>query len=157
MEEDRRHDHIAQTKPYPVSDVMADLMDVAARVLKVGGYLVYIIPSMTDFDPESDLPRHPCLAVKHICYQPLSTELGRRVVALEKITEYDATQRQRYLSSIWKNGPESAEKVANIRERLIAVAKLKPNYEKKAARRKRLRKENREEKRKLARLKKSKA
>ena len=79
--EEHRHDHIAQTKPYAVSDVMSDLLDVAARTLVMGGRLVYIIPSFSDFDEDSDLPRHECLKTVHICYQPLSAELGRRVVA----------------------------------------------------------------------------
>jgi tRNA (guanine10-N2)-methyltransferase len=149
--EENRHDHIAQTKVYAVSDVMGDLLDVASKTLVMGGRLVYIIPSMTGFDVETDLPRHDCLKLLYVCYQPLQTELGRRVVVMEKVEEYDSSQRDRYLSNIWVNGPESAEKCANIRERLIEAARLKPGYEEKAAYRKKKRQETKEAKKKAKR------
>ena len=117
----------------------------------MGGRLVYIIPSMTGFDVETDLPRHDCLKLLYVCYQPLQTELGRRVVVMEKVEEYDSSQRDRYLSNIWVNGPESAEKCANIRERLIEAARLKPGYEEKAAYRKKKRQETKEAKKKAKR------
>jgi tRNA (guanine10-N2)-methyltransferase len=124
-----RHDHIAQTRPYCVSDVMADLLDVAARVLVVGGRLVYIIPSFRhNFDPQIDLPQHECLQLEHCCYQPLSIDLGRRMVVMRKVLNYDESKRTAYLSNVWVNGAESAEKCANIREKLQEAAKQKPNY-----------------------------
>eukprot|EP00978_Attheya_sp_CCMP212_P048431 scaffold519619_cov71-Attheya_sp.AAC.1 len=112
--EEHRHDHIAQTRPYSVSDVMADLMDVAARTLVLQGRLVYIIPSMTDFDVNEDLPRHECLKLEHVCYQPLSAELGRRIITMVKTSEYDTSRQEDYMLQVWKNGPASAEKCANI-------------------------------------------
>ena len=134
--EEHRHDHIAQTKPYQVSDVMADLLDMAARSLNMNGRLVYVIPSYKEFDINEDLPMHECLERKHVCYQPLSTELGRCIVAMEKIKDYDESQRARYMKGIWKNGPASAEKCANIRAKIMENAKLKPGYKEKAAYRK---------------------
>eukprot|EP00980_Cylindrotheca_fusiformis_P031332 scaffold26184_cov132-Cylindrotheca_fusiformis.AAC.6 len=131
--DEHRHDHIAQTKPYPVSDVMSDLLDVAARTLVMNGRLVYVIPSFKDFNIETDLPRHPCLQLVHSCYQPLSAELGRRIVAMKKVEEYDESRRDNYLTSIWVNGKESAEKCANLRDKILEAAKQKPGYEEKAA------------------------
>lgn len=130
--ESQRHDHIAQTQPYAISDVMVDLLDVAARVLVLGGCLVYIIPSMADFIPEKDLPMHPCLHLTFCCYQPLHIQYGRRVVVMRKIENYDESQQDFYKRTSWVNGVESAEKVANIRERLIEEAKRKPGYEEKS-------------------------
>lgn len=43
--EEHRHDHTPKTKPYAVSDVMSDLLDMAARTLVISGRLVYVIPS----------------------------------------------------------------------------------------------------------------
>lgn len=146
--DEHRHDHIAQTQVYPVSDVMADLLDVAARTLVMGGRLVYIIPSMTDFDVNNDLPQHECLELKYISYQPLQLELGRRMVTMEKVKEYNHLDRVKYLSSAWVNGPEAAEKCARIRERLLEASKLKPDYEEKAAYRKKRRQATREAKKK---------
>ena len=143
-----RYDHVAQTRPYAVSDVMADLLNVAAMTLKLGGRLVYVIPSMLDFDENQDLPRHECLKLVSVCYQPLQTEFGRRTVTMVKIEEYDETKRTQYLTNAWMNGAESAEKVANIRARLIEAAKLKPGYEEKAAIRKQKRIEMKQSKKK---------
>lgn len=145
--EEHRHDHIAQTKPYSVSDVMADLLDVAARVLVMGGRLVYVIPSFAiDFNHEDDLPRHECLEMVSICFQPFTQELGRRMVTMKKVQVYDADQRDNYLSKTWKNGPASAEKCANIRDKILEAAKQKPGYEEKARIRKRKRKEHKQAK-----------
>lgn len=150
--DEHRHDHIAQTKPYAVSDVMADLMDVSARTLIMGGRLVYIIPSMTDFDPLVDLPRHDCLECVHICYQPLGINLGRRMVTMKKVREYDEKIREDYLQRTWVNGPESAEKCANIREKLMEIARSRPGYEEKNQFRKKKRKERKEELKKMKKL-----
>jgi tRNA (guanine10-N2)-methyltransferase len=144
--DEHRSTHIAQTRPYPVQDVMADLLDMAARTLVRGGRLVYIIPSFSDFDAESDLPRHDCLTTVHICYQPLSMELGRHMVAMEKTADYSVDKRDEYLSRVWKNGPASAEKCANIRQKILEAAKIKPGYDEKLAIRKKKRKETKEAK-----------
>lgn len=138
--DEHRHDHIAQTKPYVVSDVMSDLLNVAAMTLRMGGRLCYVIPSMQDFNESEDLPRHDCLRLVSVCYQPLQTELGRRTVTMEKVREYEEDKRDEYVKNTWVNGPESADKVANIREKLIEAAKKKPDYEEKAAIRKQKRK-----------------
>jgi tRNA (guanine10-N2)-methyltransferase len=140
VSEENRHDHIAQTKAYAVSDVMADLLDMAARTLTLGGRLVYIIPSYTDFEPESDLPRHACLEMIHSCYQPFNNELGRRIVAMKKTAEYDENKSAEYQKSIWVHGAASAEKCANLREKILETARQKPGYEEKAAIRKQKRK-----------------
>jgi tRNA (guanine10-N2)-methyltransferase len=111
---------------------MADLLDVAARALVMGGRLAYIIPSMADFNPETDLPVHPCLQLTYCCYQPLHIHYGRRVVVMKKKEEYVECQQEHYKASTWINGAESAEKTANIRERLLEEAKRKPGYEEKS-------------------------
>ena len=144
--DEHRHDHIAQTKPYPVCDVMSDLLDMAARTLVMGGRLVYVIPSFADFNPDTDLPRHDCLEIVHSCYQPLSLELGRRIVAMKKVTYYDPSLRNKYMEKVWVNGKESAEKCANLREKIWEAAKRKPGYEEKAAIRKQKRKATKEAK-----------
>jgi tRNA (guanine10-N2)-methyltransferase len=137
-----RNCHIAQTQPYPVADVMTDLLDTAARILTIGGHLVYILPSFAkDFNAEMDLPVHPCLETTHVCFQPLSAEHGRRIVALRKMKDPCAGQL-----ATWKD-PNAAEKCANIREKIFEAAKLKPDYEQKAALRKEKRKHHQQIKR----------
>lgn len=153
--DEHRHDHIAQTKPYPVSDVMADLLDMAARTLIMGGRLVYVIPSFsTDFSIEDDLPQHACLCLVYSCYQPFTCDLGRRIVTMRKVAEYNEDRREEYYATIWKHGPASAEKCANIRDKILEAAKKKPNYDEKAAIRKGKRKLHRQAK-KDAKLKRN--
>ena len=124
-------------------------MDVAARILVPGGRLVYVIPSFaTDFDPKEDLPQHACLKLVHLSYQPFTMELGRRMVTMKKVQDYDPTMRETYLSKTWKNGPASAEKCANIRDKILEAAKLKPGYEEKARIRKQKRMEHKKAKKK---------
>ena len=108
MTDEHRHNHIAQMRPYAVSGVMADLLDVEARTLVHGRRLVYVIPSLRDFDAPIGLPRHDCLRIVHVCYQPVQIELGRRIVAIEKVGYYDPGRRKEYLSATWINGHESA-------------------------------------------------
>lgn len=151
--EEHRHDHIPQTKPYAVSDVMSDLLDMAARSLVMGGRLVYVIPSFADFDPSTDLPQHQCLDLVHSCYQPLSPDLGRRIVAMKKVSEYNQSLREHYYKGIWVNGKESAEKCANLREKIWENAKKKPDYEARAAIRKQKRKEHKVAKKSAKRAK----
>ena len=152
--DEHRHDHIPQTKPYAVSDVMSDLLDVAARTLAIGGRLVYVIPSYAkDFDIEVDLPRHDCLQLVHCCYQPLSLELGRRIVAMKKTQEYDPSKRSEYLRSVWVNGEASADKCANIRQKISENARQKPGYEEKAAYRREKRRATKMAKKQAKRLK----
>lgn len=151
--DENRHDHIPQTKPYAVSDVMSDLLDMAARSLVMGGRLVYVIPSFADFSPDTDLPRHHCLELVHCCYQPLSIELGRRIVAMKKISDYDPSLRDHYYEKIWVNGTESAEKCANLRDKILENAKKKPGYEEKAAIRKQKRKVHKQAKKLAKRTK----
>jgi tRNA (guanine10-N2)-methyltransferase len=144
VDEEQRHDHIAQTKPYAVSDVMSDLLDMAARTLVMNGRLVYVIPSFADFDVSNDLPQHGCLQLVHTCFQPLSLELGRRIVTMRKIKGYDQAQQETYLAAIWKNGPDSAEKCVNLRDKINEAAKKKPGYAEKLHFRKQKRKVHKE-------------
>jgi tRNA (guanine10-N2)-methyltransferase len=149
--EEHRHDHIAQTQPYPVSEVMEDLLDMASKNLRLDGRLVYIIPSFSDFNPDVDLPRHPCLQLVHSCYQPLSIELGRRIVVMKKVQAYQVAQREKYMESMWVHGRESAEKCANLRDKILEAAMKKPGYQEKAVIRKQKRKATKEAK-KLAKV-----
>jgi|EP00624_Nannochloropsis_granulata_P000493 tRNA (guanine10-N2)-methyltransferase len=85
--EHMRADHIPQTKPYATKAVMNDLLKVAARVLKVGGRLVYLLP--VDISPEAGpeegvLPTHRCLDLVCVRDQKLNSKLIRKMVVMRK-------------------------------------------------------------------------
>jgi len=67
---------------------------------------------------------------------------------MKKIADYDVSKKEEYRSSIWKYGEASAEKCANLREKIMEAAKLKPGYEEKAAIRKEKRRANKQAKKK---------
>jgi tRNA (guanine10-N2)-methyltransferase len=68
------------------------------------------------------------------------------MVVMKKVKPYDSSQRESYLASIWKNGAESAEKCANIRDKILEAAKKKPFYEERLAVRKQKRQVTKEAK-----------
>jgi tRNA (guanine10-N2)-methyltransferase len=131
---------------------MSNLLDVTARTLTMGGRLVYVIPSFQEFDPKVDLPRHDCLELVHFCYQPFNGELGRRIIAMKKIAPYVETKGQEYRKTIWIYGADSADKCANLREKILEAAKQKTGYEEKAAIRKQKRKAHKQLKRTIQRV-----
>eukprot|EP01041_Mallomonas_annulata_P006923 gene6923-14062_t len=90
--EDRRADHVPSTQAYAVEEVVLDLLHVAACALKIGGSLLYLLPTSYDFTP-ADLPRHPCLEMEHLCQQPLSIKHCRYLVVMRKTKSYDTMRR----------------------------------------------------------------
>ncbi|KAL0384519.1 UNVERIFIED_CONTAM: tRNA (guanine(10)-N2)-methyltransferase [Sesamum radiatum] len=57
--DDKRTDHIPSTAPYSLVECVHDLLDLAARMLVMGGRLVYFYPVLREEDsPEP--PEHPC-------------------------------------------------------------------------------------------------
>lgn len=110
---DERMDHIPSTQNYPVEEVMLDLLHAAAKLLKVGGALCYLIPTSYDFKVD-DLPKHPCLTMKRLCHQGLSTRHGRHAVLMHKICEYSHGHVQdfdRYRQAIlsYSHGSQTCE------------------------------------------------
>ncbi|EGC29790.1 hypothetical protein DICPUDRAFT_51090 [Dictyostelium purpureum] len=81
--------HVPQYIEYKVPDVMADLLELAAKTLVIGGRLVYWLPTSPDYK-ETDLPRHPCLRlITASCLQILTNRWGRRLVIMEKTINYN--------------------------------------------------------------------
>ena len=66
---------------------------------------------------------------------------------MKKVAEYNPLLRSKYMESIWVHGKESAEKCANLREKILEAAMKKPGYQEKAAIRKKKRKAHKEAKR----------
>lgn len=77
--------HFPQTQSYHPRDVMADLLNFAARVLVNRGRLVYLLPTPYDFDMTLDCPQHPQLRLLSISEQPINSKYSRRLVTMEKL------------------------------------------------------------------------
>ena len=82
--------HIPQTQPYAASEVMRDLLELAARCLVVGGRLVYLLPvDRATYDPAL-LPAHDCLRHVANSEQGLTRAFSRRLITMEKTRVYVA-------------------------------------------------------------------
>lgn len=94
---ERRRDHIPSTQSYAVEEVMLDLLECSAMLLKLEGALCYLIPTPYDFSL-GDLPSHPCFELEHLCLQTLSTRHGRHAVTLRKKREYTSQLKEEFLA-----------------------------------------------------------
>lgn len=87
--------HIPQLQPYDIEDVMNDLLDTAARTLKVGGKLVYLLPATCYFNPDTDIPIHSCMSVLYVAQQLLRTNFIRYCITLVKHSKYNGIKMRR--------------------------------------------------------------
>lgn len=68
--------------------MLKDLLSTAAKLLVMGGRLVFWMPSTIEYR-ESDLPRHPCFKLISNSLQQITLRWGRRLITMEKCAEYD--------------------------------------------------------------------
>ena len=71
----------------PLLPLLLRLYAVSARVLKLGGRLVYWIPTGYDFDNEKDLPKQKALRLISDSQQDLMSRYCRHLITLEKISD----------------------------------------------------------------------
>jgi tRNA (guanine10-N2)-methyltransferase len=73
------------TEIYEGKKVFWDLMELASRVLRVGGRLVFLLPTERElYDPES-LPSHPRLELVANSENILSRKISRRLITMVKL------------------------------------------------------------------------
>jgi hypothetical protein len=92
----QRADHVPQTRPYAVADVLVDLLDVAACALKRGRRLCYLMPGSYEGCTLAALPGHPCLRLVGHSVQGLTKTTCRRLVTMVKVAEYEGARREAY-------------------------------------------------------------
>lgn len=76
------------TKPYEMSEVVADLLMFAVKNLTRGGRLVYWLPTVTEDYTIDDLPTHPCMELVANCEQAFG-QWSRRLITMEKVADWD--------------------------------------------------------------------
>ena len=109
---------IPPSQLYDVEDVVDDLLDMAARTLKLRGRLVYLLPTTTDFSND-ELPRHPCLRLVCVSEQIVRTHFSRRLITMEKC---EAWSVERNIQRRDRASQQPPPKYANIKEALLAAA-----------------------------------
>ena len=108
---------IPPSQLYDVEDVVDDLLDMAARTLKLKGRLVYLLPTTTDFSND-ELPRHPCLSLVCVSEQIVRTHFSRRLITMEKCTPWSADRNIQRRDRATQLPP----KYANIKDALLLAA-----------------------------------
>ncbi len=58
-----RGSHVVSTAPYGMGECLRDLLDLAARLLVVGGRLVFFFPASPDTYRDGEVPGHPALRI----------------------------------------------------------------------------------------------
>ncbi|KAJ2830816.1 hypothetical protein IWW50_000037 [Coemansia erecta] len=84
----KRDDYYPPTMPYEMSDVVRDLLQLAAEKLVVGGRLVYWLPTVAGEYVPTDVPQHPALRLVANSEQPFGG-WSRRLITMEKIKPLD--------------------------------------------------------------------
>lgn len=87
--DDKRTGHIPSTAPYSLVECVHDLLDLAARMLVMGGRLVYFYPVLREENsPDPTFPEHPCFESVTTCEQILSYRYSRVLVTMVKVVPY---------------------------------------------------------------------
>ncbi|KDP27355.1 hypothetical protein JCGZ_20179 [Jatropha curcas] len=87
--DDKRTDHIPSTAPYCLAECMHDLLDLAARMLVMGGRLVCFYPVLREEDTvQIQFPEHQCFKLVASSEQILSSRYSRVLLTMVKIGPY---------------------------------------------------------------------
>ncbi|KAB1200058.1 hypothetical protein CJ030_MR0G008586 [Morella rubra] len=87
--DDKRTDHIPSTAPYCLAECVHDLLDLAARMIVMGGRLVFFYPVLREDDfVEIHFPEHPCFKLITTAEQILSSRYSRVLLTMVKIGSY---------------------------------------------------------------------
>ncbi|KAL2343723.1 hypothetical protein Fmac_005008 [Flemingia macrophylla] len=87
--DDKRTDHIPSTAPYSLVECVHDLLDLAAKMLVMGGRLVFFYPVLREEDfKETHFPEHPCFKLISSSEQILSSRYSRVLLTMVKTGPY---------------------------------------------------------------------
>uniref|UniRef100_R7W1E7 tRNA (guanine(10)-N(2))-methyltransferase n=1 Tax=Aegilops tauschii TaxID=37682 RepID=R7W1E7_AEGTA len=88
--DEKRENHIPSTAPYSLAECVHDLLHLAARMLVVGGRLVFFYPMLREDDAAgvAKFPEHPCFKLVSSCEQILSLRYSRVLLTMVKVGPY---------------------------------------------------------------------
>ncbi|ORX45312.1 tRNA guanosine-2'-O-methyltransferase [Hesseltinella vesiculosa] len=84
------------TRPYEMSEVVSDLLTFAARHLRVGGRLVYWLPTVVDDYSVTDIPSHAGMVLLSNSEQNFG-QWSRRLITMEKTRWISMTTHRKTL------------------------------------------------------------
>ncbi|CAG9537042.1 unnamed protein product [Cercopithifilaria johnstoni] len=77
--------HYPEKAKYSISSTFLDLIDLASKLLVVGGRLLFWFPVFHDEYSEAILPKHDAMKLIYNCEQSLSRRYSRRLLVYEKL------------------------------------------------------------------------
>lgn len=88
--DEKRDNHIPSTAPYCLAECVHDLLHLAARMLVMGGRLVFFYPVLRSEDGAASpqFPEHPCFKLIASCEQILSYRYSRVLLTMVKVAPY---------------------------------------------------------------------
>lgn len=87
--DDKRTDHIPSTGAYSLVECVHDLLDLAARMIVMGGRLVFFYPVLREDDNvENHFPEHQCFKLISASEQILSSRYSRVLLTMTKTSPY---------------------------------------------------------------------
>ncbi|KAJ3696702.1 hypothetical protein LUZ61_000407 [Rhynchospora tenuis] len=86
----KREGHIPSTAPYSLAECVHDLLDLSAKMLVMGGRLVYFYPVSREDNVMDNIkyPEHPCFKLISSCEQILSSRYSRHLLTMVKVRVY---------------------------------------------------------------------
>ncbi|KAG8902874.1 hypothetical protein FRB99_004002 [Tulasnella sp. 403] len=100
--------YIPPTRPYEISDLANDLVELARWLLKPGGRLVFFLPTVTDDYSEVDLPLCEGMSLVANSLQDFG-KWGRRLITLEKVVGNDASvEPPSFVDHMWNRREQQA-------------------------------------------------
>lgn len=97
-----------ESMQYKLADLFKDLLNFSAKILKVGGRLVYWLPVYRPEYIEKNVPTHSCLKLISNSEQILATNISRRLITMEKICDIDEAEGSDAVAKISENHYESS-------------------------------------------------
>lgn len=130
--DDKRTDHIPSTAPYSLAECIHDLLDLAAKMLVMGGRLVFFFPVLREDDTtEPNFPEHPCFKLIAKCEQILSFRYSRVLLTMVKVGPYseEIAEVARAMHLEFKENHLKWLENGNLRSAVFSPADSFPNGE----------------------------
>ncbi|AQK71729.1 uncharacterized protein LOC100280406 [Zea mays] len=88
--DEKRDNHIPSTAPYSLAECVHDLLHLAARMVVMGGRLVFFYPVLRGEDGTANpqFPEHPCFKLITSSEQILSFRYSRVLLTMVKVAPY---------------------------------------------------------------------
>ena len=96
-------DQSSNPEKYDLTSIFVDLLNFANVYLRVGGRLVFWMPTHIVTYDESLLPTHPCFQLFSNSEQILNRTVSRRLLTMVKIRESDSNEKAQVNEKLFSN------------------------------------------------------